>query len=268
WDDGWCMVRDNNSGLVWEVKSPVPDDLNYFEDRYTWQESCDAYITALNDSEYGGFTDWRLPNREELRSIADYSGIIPAVDRAYFPGCLPEFYWSGDSYRDKDFAWGIYFAYGCAICYLKEIRYCVMAVRGGHNPSFGDMKKYSFQDNNNGTVTDLNTGLMWKKDESPELDTIETLKYCAELDLAGHKDWRLPSIKEIATLIDLNFPGSAWFDKRFFPDVKTKPLGFYSASTTYGSSFGWGVNFQFGYDGYYASKKTGKYCFRPVRRVK
>jgi len=107
-----------------------------------------------------------------------------------------------------------------------------------------------------------------KKDESPEMNWEGALKYCEELELAGHSDWRLPSIREIATLLDLSYKDSTWFHKEFFPDVKTAPLGFYWASTTYGDSFGWGVNFQFGYDGYYAGKKHGCYPFRPVRSIR
>jgi hypothetical protein len=164
-------------------------------------------------------------------------------------------------------AWGIYFGYGCAICYLRNAPYRVVAVRGGYNPAFGDTSKYSFKDNGDGTITDLNTGLMWQKDESEEMNLEDALKYCEELKLGGYDDWRLPNMKEIPTLFNLNFTDGLWFHKKYFPDVKIKPLGFYWASTTFASTFGWGVNFQFGYDGYYAGKKHGKYPFRPVRSI-
>jgi hypothetical protein len=108
---------------------------------------------------------------------------------------------------------------------------------------------------------------MWQKDEGPELNWEEAMKHCAELELAGHKDWRLPTIREIGSLMDLSFKDGCWFHKQFFPATKTAPLGFYWSSTTYGDTFGWGVNFQFGYDGYYAGKKEGKYPFRPVRTI-
>jgi uncharacterized protein with HEPN domain len=101
-----------------------------------------------------------------------------------------------------------------------------------------------------GTVTDRNTGLMWKNAESPELNWEDALRYCGELDLAGYTDWRLPGIRELSTLLDLSCRDGVWFHRDFFPGVRTVPLGFYWASTTYGGSFGWGVNFQFGYDGY------------------
>jgi hypothetical protein len=265
WEDGWRMVRDNNSGLVWEVKSPDQADVNYKSDRYSWDDA-KAYIERLNNRGYGGFSDWRLPNREELRTIVNYNDTVPAVDLEYFPNVIPDFYWSSDPYAaDPKMIWGIYFAYGCAICYLEKSQFFVRAVRGGYNRAFGDTSRYAFKDNGDGTITDLNTGLMWKRDESPEMNLADALKYCQELRLGGYDDWRLPNMKELATLIDLSFKDSTWFDKESFPNVRTKPLGFYWSSSTFGATFGWGVNFQLGYDGYYAGKKHGRYPFRPVR---
>ncbi len=267
WRQGYRMVRDNNTGLVWEIKSPDAADVNYQKGTYTWDEAR-AYIDLLNRRGYGGFRDWRLPNREELRSFVDYNGVIPAVDAKYFADCLPAFYWSGDINRKEPlFAWGVYYAYGCAICYLRSFSYPVRAVRAGYNAGFGNPERYSFRDNGDGTVTDLNTGLRWKKDESPEANWEEALAYCRGLDLGGHSDWRLPTIRELGTLLDLSFKDGVWFHKQFFPGTKTAPLGFYWSSTTYGDTFGWGVNFQFCYDGYYAGKKEGRYPFRPVRNT-
>jgi len=267
WKKGLRMVRDNNTGLIWEIKSPCPQDVNYSGDSYRWEDAF-HFVKKLNQKGFGGFRDWRLPNREELRTIVDYNGQIPSIDQAIFSDCLPAFYWSKDSNnKEPIFAWGVYFAYGCAICYLKSFYYPVRAVRGGNSPKFGDMTAYALQDNNDGTVSDLHSGLMWKKDESPDLNWEEALKYCQELNLGNYHDWRLPTIREIGSLLDLSYKDGVWFHKQFFPSTKTAPLGFYWSSTTYGDTFGWGVNFQFGYDGYYAGKKEGRYPFRPVRHI-
>ena len=265
WDNGLRMVKDNNTGLVWEVKSLNSKDINYKENRYTWN-GAQNYIDDLNRQKYGGFDTWRLPNKEELRTIINYNDVIPAVDQTFFPNILTDFYWSKDPYvPDPKLIWGIYSAYGCAIAYLKDSLFPVMAVCKGNNTAFGDSGNYKLKDNKDGTITDFNTGLMWKKDESPEMSLIQALKYCEDLTLAGYNDWHMPNIKEIATLIDLSFKDSTWFHKEFFPDVKTTPLGFYWSSSTFAATFGWGVNFQFGYDGYYADKINGCYPFRPVR---
>ncbi|MEN6583941.1 MAG: DUF1566 domain-containing protein [Armatimonadota bacterium] len=248
---------DINTGLVWTTQEA--------SQRFTWDEARE-HVQGLNHLRRGGFTDWRLPNREELRSIISYSDNIPAIDTDHFQNVLPEFYWSSDTYApDKKLAWGIYVAFGCAICYDKSLKFPAVAVRGGYNPSFGDSSVERLIDNGDGTISDPVAGLQWKQDESPLLPFVEALKYCESLDLAGHKDWHLPNMKEIATLIDLSYKDESWHHPKFFPNVITKPQGFYLASTTYAATFAWGVNFQFGYDGYYADKKNGRYPFRPVR---
>lgn len=268
WAQGFRMVLDKNTGLVWEVKSPSAPDLNYAGRLYTFEQAA-AYVDQLNAEGYGGFTDWRLPNKEELRSIVDYGRYSPALLETFGGDCPPAFFWSKDVYGpNPELMWGVYFSYGCAICYPKRNRYAVRAVRGGYNPAFGDPRKRAYRDNGDGTVTDLNAGLMWMKDETPELNWDGAMKYCAELTLGGHTDWRVPGLKELGTLIDTSFKDQCWFDKAFFPGTKTKPLGFYWAASTYAGTFAWGVNFQFGYDGYYAGKRTGKYPFRPVRSIR
>ena len=198
----------------------------------------------------------------------NYTDRIPAIDTALFPDTAPAFYWSSQPYMpDSSLYWGIYFGYGCAICYNRDTRFRVRAVRGGFAPKFGLCEKSQWQDNGDGTVTDLLTGLMWKRDESGQLGLEDALRYCDELRLGGYDDWRMPNIRELATLIDLNYTDGVWFHKNLFPDTITKPLGFYWSSSTYASTFGWGVNFQFGYDGYYADRINGQYPFRPVRNA-
>ena len=58
-------------------------------------------------------------------------------------------------------------------------------------------------DNEDGTVTDMNTGLMWTQD-TYNMTYDEAVTYAAALTLGGYNDWRLPTIKELYTLIDFN----------------------------------------------------------------
>ncbi len=64
----------------------------------------------------------------------------------------------------------------------------------------------SYIDNGDGTVTDLNTGLMWQ--QTPNLDLKSTYNEAvagaSTLNLAAYNDWRLPTIKELYSLIDFN----------------------------------------------------------------
>jgi uncharacterized protein DUF1566/thrombospondin type 3 repeat protein len=52
----------------------------------------------------------------------------------------------------------------------------------------------SYQDNGDGTVSDLRTGLMWQ----------QAVAGASTFNLAGYTDWRLPSIKDLYSLIDFS----------------------------------------------------------------
>jgi len=72
----------------------------------------------------------------------------------------------------------------------------------------------AYQNNNDGTVTDLNTGLIWTKSSDingdgqinvqDKLTYDNALAYGESLVFASYDDWRLPSIKELYSLMDFN----------------------------------------------------------------
>jgi hypothetical protein len=61
-----------------------------------------------------------------------------------------------------------------------------------------------YVDNGDGTVTDLNTGLMWQKTSGDKVTYAEAVAGAEAFSLAGYDDWRLPSIKELYSLIDFS----------------------------------------------------------------
>ena len=70
--------------------------------------------------------------------------------------------------------------------------------------------KKRFVDNGDGTVTDIETKLMWKQadsyqDSSKWVNWYKALEYIKELNLAnfaGHNDWRVPNLEEAESLYD------------------------------------------------------------------
>lgn len=157
--------------------------------------------------------------------------------------------------------------YGCCIGLPKSETAHLRLVCGNKDAKALELpSEKRFICNNNETVTDTATGLMWMRDETPLLSLVEALKYCRELRLGGYNDWQLPNIKELATIINLS-EGRKWFYEKVFTNTNTMPRGFYISSTTFDGTFGWGCNFQFGFDGYYADRRNGLYPFRPVRKI-
>lgn len=62
----------------------------------------------------------------------------------------------------------------------------------------------SLTDNGNETVTDNRTGLMWQKNPGDKKTQSEALAEVGSFSLAGYNDWRLPTIKELYSLILFN----------------------------------------------------------------
>ena len=88
----------------------------------------------------------------------------------------------------------------------------------------------SYRDNHDGTVTDLNTGLIWQKTPPQNhYSWTDALAYAEKLNIAGHDDWRLPTIKELYSLAD--FRGSMRLRRPF---IDTEYFDFYYPDTSQG----------------------------------
>ncbi len=61
-----------------------------------------------------------------------------------------------------------------------------------------------YQDNGDGTVFDLVTGLMWQQDPGEKMTYDQAVAGASGFNLAGYSDWRLPSIKELYSLIQFD----------------------------------------------------------------
>jgi hypothetical protein len=151
----------------------------------------------------------------------------------------------------------------------------------------------SYTDNGDGTVTDLVTGLMWQKSPDMNGDGIinysdkmyydDALANASSFHLAGYNDWRLPTIKELYSLImfygaepspTATSPGSAvpFIDANYFDfgwgdlsageriiDAQYASSTLYVSTTMNGHRTMFGVNFADGrIKGYPADQSIGK----------
>ncbi len=62
----------------------------------------------------------------------------------------------------------------------------------------------SYTNNGDGTVTDYNSGLVWQRHHSEKIPYAGVGGYCDALVLGGESDWRVPTIKELYSLIDFS----------------------------------------------------------------
>ena len=112
------------------------------------------------------------------------------------------------------------------------------------------------------TVTDTATRLVWQRGgESSSYSWISALSYCRNLRLGATSGWRLPTAKELQTLVDQRATANL-IDTTAFP---TATAGFFWSSTPVASSpdKAWGVDFA---TGAAVSRSTGSGF--PVRCVR
>jgi len=134
----WDCVQDNVTGLMWEVKTPAgAGGLRDSTYEYSWYNSdptsnggfaggsnlgicadtvnCDTekFVAAVNAVALCGYTDWRMPGKEELNSIKDYGVSTTgfSIDLNYFPNTFKAWYWSATSAAYPVLVWGVGFSY-------------------------------------------------------------------------------------------------------------------------------------------------------------
>ena len=130
----------------------------------------------------------------------------------------------------------------------------------------GTLKTARFTDNGDGTVTDPTTGLMWAKATLTcgEVTHTHAIKACSAIRIGGHKDWRMPTRRELLTLVD-DTRASPAIDTSFFTNTEND---WYWTSTlcAWGASCAWIVNFNYGYVRHL--HRNGRAFVRAVRSVK
>ncbi len=223
-NNGDGTVTDLNTGLMWQQN---PGEKKTYKQATAGASRCNL----------GGFNDWRLPTIKELYSLILFSGTDPDMRKSSnSPGAAPfidtkyfKFQYGnavdGDRIIDSQYAtctiyrsttmggnktmFGVNFADGRIKGYpigstrsRREKKYYVMYVRG--NAHYGNN---DFVDNNDGTITDKATGLMWMKIDSGKfkagkMNWQHALEWAENLEYAGYSDWRLPDAKELQSIVD------------------------------------------------------------------
>lgn len=137
-DNGDGTITDNVTGLMWE-KLTNDATIHDKDDCYTWANAFAMKITDLNTANFAGHNDWRLPNINELQTLADYGRSFPAIDPAFNNG-VDSFngssgYWSSTTFASVvTSAWSVNLGDGNVGAFAKTNCGGVRAVRGGSKP--------------------------------------------------------------------------------------------------------------------------------------
>jgi len=213
-------ITDNVTGLVWQKSFSV----------MTYDEA----VQKVKTFSLSGQRDWRLPSIKELYSLALFSGVdassrnMSSVPPGATPfiDCVFDFQYGANGDRPIDtqlLSSTIYqgktmggqktvFGFNAADGRIKGYpvfdprsrsgkKFTVRFVHG--NREYG---KNNYLDNQNGTISDLSTGLLWGKSDSGKgMNWQEALSWVAEKNAKaylGYTDWRLPNAKELQSIVD------------------------------------------------------------------
>lgn len=257
-------VYDHRTGLTW-TRSPDlnGDSVINASDKLTHAAAL-LYPNTLNATNFGGYSDWRLPSIKELYSLMhfdgrDISGNAPANPQPFIDTGAFVFGYgdtnAGERAIDAQFA--------TTTLYVDTVMSGQQAMFG-LNLADGRIKGYPtvgktyyayfvrgddryglnrFADAGNGTVLDLATSLQWQQaDSGIGMTWSNALLYAEQLDLGGYRDWRLPNAKELQSILDYTrgpgITGTAAIDPVFLCTPITNEAGaadfpWYWTSTTH-----------------------------------
>ncbi len=94
----------------------------------------------------------------------------------------------------------------------------------------------AYTNNGNGTITDLGTGLMWVQARGTnQVSWAEALSYATTCRVGGYSDWRMPTIKELYSLVQFIGADGIGFTSTtgYIPFIDTNNFGFaYGGNST------------------------------------
>jgi Protein of unknown function (DUF1566) len=259
------VVIDNTTGLLWQRTLPATrfspvatysgctGMRDMIGDTCSWTEA-KAYC---EDLALGGRSEWRLPSKIELESISDHTRVNPAIDPA-FPNTPVDSFWTSSRVdgRSSD-AWSIFAGNGSSTSVLPPTTARVRCVLGSPRP--GRPEDRYVVEASEDRVTDTRTGLVWQRSIAASKYTwTAALSHCP----ARGAGWRLPTLKELLTLIDpaTSFPA---IDRAAFPSTPQSEA-FWSATPAVGAEpfVAWYVEFL---NGNASMRSDGELTVRCVR---
>jgi hypothetical protein len=226
-------VTDTITGLVWERDgSGTRAGCSSSGNMTCTSAEAQAYCASLT---LAGLSGWRLPARNELITIVDFTKKrSPCIDETAFPNTpLDWFQTSSPDAFAQSWSWNVSLSEGYSDASdVGRVR----CVRGSR---CFPINRFALLDG--GLVRDTLTGLVWRRQAGPSLTWAAAQTYCSS---AG-SGFRVPTVKELISLVDLTVTSGAKINQAAFPDMPetnmwTSSPNEISSGTPWHVRFGWG----------------------------
>ena len=173
------------------------------------------FITDLNERLYLGHNDWRVPGRAELRSLTSFADRNPALPAGHpFTDVYLSWYWTTTpSARNSEYAWYVHLEGARTFFGHRGEDHLVWPCRGHSRivPMHGSFNvdagaRFLVR---TPTVLDRATGLEWTRNanllDGPARweDALAAVRGLAPSLEGANSGWRLPTINELDSLVDL-----------------------------------------------------------------
>jgi len=132
-DNGDGTITDTKTGLMWKKCAEGlsgSDCATGTSADFTWQQALEQPGVVNSGGGFAGYTDWRLPNYNELYLLADRTVVSPAINSA-FQHTVTAGYWTSTTIDNStNFAWSVIMDDGRTYRAPKTESYAVMCVAG------------------------------------------------------------------------------------------------------------------------------------------
>ncbi|WCL50131.1 Lcl domain-containing protein [Leptospira sp. GIMC2001] len=269
---GEHITRDNVSGLVWATCNIGQSGVGCsgIEEKLNWYQAlnaCHSYNMANFESGYANRKNWRLPTKQEVASLPPLNYFNPALDPSLFPNSTSSNIWTltgrGTDSFGLNFAWNLNGNTGIIQNSMKTSTSFIVRCVSSQALNLAR----SFTDNGDGTITDNNAKLRWRKcvnglsGSSCATGSVMPSNWgnaLLECEALG-SGWRLPNYHELLSLVDNRFNAPS-IDPIYFPN--TSPSSHWTSTTSADNSKNaWIVLFSNG-----ASNPVTKTSFAPLIR--
>jgi hypothetical protein len=207
-DNGDGTITDTDRFIMWMKDANYAYTSGYDDDGKMFWDDAMAWADGLT---FAGYDDWRLPSAynsdgsspclgfncfdSEMGHLNFVEGVSPWSPKVFINVPNDSYYFSSTEYDlDSTVVWRFSFNENYQTTSIKDWPRYAWAVRD---------VDIGLIDNGDGTVTDIDTGLMWMKDanyaytsgydDDGKMLWDDAMAWADGLIFAGYDDWRLPS---------------------------------------------------------------------------